>query len=670
MAPAPTAVGGTNAKAEGSLRRLTGEQPQAGGAAVRRAALGRAALSAMTRWPAYSAAGPSMAAARPRIGLCWGLYWVLIVGGAPACALDFSEFKVTGEKSASIGADAKKDAQDSDGPTCGNGTLEGEERCDPGIEAGEAGACPESCDSPPPCTTSKLVGEASDCSAHCKDEAITEKHNGDECCPPGATLEEDDDCDPNCNNGDLDPGETCDDGEGSKTPCPASPEDCGKPSDDCHVFEVVGSNCLYICLEKEKPSASDDGCCPTGATSVKDSDCPPACNNGVLERTETCDPGSGTECPLPDSCVDTDDDPCTIEGFEGTADSCTARCVTTMTITEPDAENADGCCPAGVPAGMDADCVASCTNGVLESGELCDDGPTSTKPCGSGVCEPSHSCEVAEFIPGEGDDYCRVECMTRDIVECISGDECCPTGCTAAEDGDCSDACGNGVLDEDKGEKCDSAIAAGMPGACPTDADCAEASDPCKPIKVTGTADACTASCEEVPIVRCIPDQSDGCCSPERSCDANNDIDCEAVCGNGAREQGELCDGNCDDINCDDNNPCTMETLTGPDCRKYCQVTPITENINNDGCCLDGSSFEDDSDCPTRCGDGKVQGAEQCDPGKGSPTPCPKNTADCTEGDSCTKSITVVGEGCEAHCEYEVMPLCEASKVAASRSTE
>src|SRR5262245_51535260 len=48
---------------------------------------------------------------------------------------------------------------------CGNGRLELDEACDPAIEAGEPGACPEECASEDRCAPSVLVGNG--CQRRC-----------------------------------------------------------------------------------------------------------------------------------------------------------------------------------------------------------------------------------------------------------------------------------------------------------------------------------------------------------------------------------------------------------------------------------------------------------------------------------------------------------------------
>src|SRR5438046_1945887 len=55
------------------------------------------------------------------------------------------------------------------------------------------------------------------------------------------------------------------------------------------------------------------------------------------------------------------------------------------------------------------------------------------------------------------------------VTECGLHDSCCPIGCSAATDPDCSASCGNGTLDPN--ERCDNGIRSGEPGACPSSCD-------------------------------------------------------------------------------------------------------------------------------------------------------------------------------------------------------
>src|SRR5204863_9282710 len=81
-------------------------------------------------------------------------------------------------------------------------------------------------------------------------------------------------------------------------------------------------------------------------------------------------------------------------------------------------------------------------------------------------------------------------------------------------------ACGNGVLDE--GEVCDTGIARGKPGACPTTCD-----DGISCTIDTRIGSGCTAECTYTEIRACVP--GDGCCPAHGT--HEGEPDCAAACG-------------------------------------------------------------------------------------------------------------------------------------------
>jgi cysteine-rich repeat protein len=213
----------------------------------------------------------------------------------------------------------------------------------------------------------------------------------------------------------------------------------------------------------------------------------------------------------------------------------------------------------------------------------------------------------------------------------VTGDGCCPPGANAGNDSDCSPSCGDGVVES--GETCDTAIAAGRPGACPTSCD---DGDSCTTDTLANPG-TCTAACSHTPITA--PVNGDGCCPP--GANAGNDSDCSPSCGDGVVESGETCDtaiaagqpGACP-TSCDDGDACTTDTLANPGtCTAACSHTPITAPANGDGCCPRGANANDDNDCRPVCGNGVVEAGEQCDDGN-----------------------TNNGDGCSSTCQIEVRP--------------
>jgi len=239
---------------------------------------------------------------------------------------------------------------------CGDGIVNMSEICDTGIAAGEAGACPTSCDDGDSCTTGSLQGTG--CIAECVYGQIAACLNGDGCCAAGCNETTDNDCAAMCGNDVIETGEVCDP-PGS---CPASCDD----SDACTQNVLTGSStsCDAVCTYPTITACVADGCCAAGCNSTNDPDCSVSCGNGLVEAGETCDPVAS--CPT--SC--NDNDACTNDVLTGSAANCNAAC----TYPAKTGCQADGCCVPGCNAVNDADCSPVCGNSVVESGEACDDG--------------------------------------------------------------------------------------------------------------------------------------------------------------------------------------------------------------------------------------------------------------------------------------------------------
>lgn len=162
----------------------------------------------------------------------------------------------------------------------------------------------------------------------------------------------------------------------------------------------------------------------------------------MLDEGETCDP--------PETCPASCDDglACTIDELTGSAAYCSAACSTTTIVA---CASGDGCCPVGCDEAADADCA--CGNGVLDEGESCD--PPETCPTS---CDDADPCTVDELV-GQPES-CTASCEPTPITECLAGDGCCPSGCSADEDEDCGSGAGassgaeSGSSDESGGCGC------------------------------------------------------------------------------------------------------------------------------------------------------------------------------------------------------------------------
>src|SRR5439155_1161645 len=159
-------------------------------------------------------------------------------------------------------------------------------------------------------------------------------------------------------------------------------------------------------------------------------------------------------CPAETAHCD-DGDPCTSDLLIS-AGTCSARCLHQPIVTVDDG---DGCCPLAADATTDRDCPASCGNGIREPGERCDTRITTAAGGCPAACPPPPAACVRYLLQGTAAS-CSAACVATPISACsLVADGCCPTGCVAGTDPDCSARCGNGTVDP--GESCDTAIAAG-----------------------------------------------------------------------------------------------------------------------------------------------------------------------------------------------------------------
>ena len=480
-------------------------------------------------------------------------------------------------------------------PSCGNGAVETGETCDKAIPAGSPGACPTlaDCNDNDACTGDAIVGSADTCTAQCLHQAITTCGPREGCCPSSCNANTDPDCSPSCGNGVIESGETCD----PPSSCPQDATACND-ANACTVDTLGGdpASCTAACVHTPITTCTGgDGCCAPGCNANNDNDCSPMCGNGVIEAGETCDPPSS--CPQ-NAAACNDNNSCTTDVLVGMATNCTAACMHTPITACNNAAN-DGCCPSGCNTTNDLDCNPVCGNGVVESGELCDTGITS----GVGKCPTLADCNdgnpcTSDTVAGTG---CQQHCVhTQDTTCSLTSNGCCPSGCNANNDRDCSPVCGNGVVES--GETCDTAIGAGQQGHCPSGiADCDDG--------IACTVDgfigsACTSQCTHTAATCSFT--ADGCCPS--GCNANNDTDCPPVCGNGVVEPGENCDtaipqgqiGACPQSCTSGSGMCTISTLTNPGtCQAFCSFGggDTTCGGASNMCCPFGCSNTSDPDC-------------------------------------------------------------------------
>ncbi len=197
-------------------------------------------------------------------------------------------------------------------------------------------------------------------------------------------------------------------------------------------------------------------------------------------------------------------------------------------------------------------------------------------------------------------------------------------------------------------------------GACANDEDCPWGFSCDDTHTVDGiptkqcVADAGVCPCTEKSVALalwtpCTRDNEFGACTGKRVCTENGLSDCDAanpapeLC-NGADDN---CDGDVDELTCDDDNPCTQDTCNGTD---GCAHSPLTQGecLDQDACtigdhCQDGvcvgSPIACDDDNP--CTDDECDGLGGCQ--------FTNNTAACDDADPCTVGDTCADGKCTGY---------------------
>jgi cysteine-rich repeat protein len=233
--------------------------------------------------------------------------------------------------------------------------------------------------------------------------------------------------DPGCNNGILEEGEVCDNGElNSDETANACRTSCEPPSCGDGVTDS-GEDC-----DDGLQNSSEPGHCRPGCVDF-------LCGDGVVDTGEECDDG-GANANQPNSCrlncrdprcgdevVDTGEE-CDDGADNGNdADACRASCEQARCgdgIRDSDEECDDGNQNANVPGACQLDCSTTCGDGVIDPSEECDDAAANADvadacrtncldpTCGDDIVDSGEACDDGNAVAGDG---CDAACQTEAV---------------------------------------------------------------------------------------------------------------------------------------------------------------------------------------------------------------------------------------------------------------
>lgn len=288
---------------------------------------------------------------------------------------------------------------------------------------------------------------------------------------------------PGCGNGQLDPGELCDDtAPGNECAC----EGVRSSEDACVMGKIVAGSpkaCNVVCDFVDARDQYGVGHCDDGDPCTQDilagdpdscdiecthlpQDCPAVCGDGIVdEDEETCDDGPDSPTTCPQSVDDCDDgDPCTDDLLLGSASQCNAVCVNSERkegYGYDTCDDGDPCTEDIVLAHSPETCSIQCDHKTISGYEIthCDDG---------------NPCTIDTIRSGDPSTCTSIQCEHENVENCGA-------------------ACHDGEVQPEYGEYCDDGP--GSPTPCPKSVDDCVADNACIRFNLIGSHEVCTARC-------------------------------------------------------------------------------------------------------------------------------------------------------------------------------
>jgi fibro-slime domain-containing protein len=352
----------------------------------------------------------------------------------------------------------------------------------------------------------------------------------------------------------------------------------------------------------------------------------------------------------------------------------------------------DGPYPFGYDGGYPDVPSAICGDGVLQTGETCDDGnaipgdgcsgictvepgyacpttgtlckPLVSQTCGNKLIEGSESCDDGNTVAGDG---CSFACAVEVGWKCtVPGQPCTPSVTPSV--------CGNGTVES--GEQCDDGNTLptdGCTATCMLEAhwSCPTPGKPCVAVAYCGDGVLQTERGEACDDNNAAPgDGCSGICTIEAgyACPTPGHACVKVwVCGNGIVDPGEVCD----DGNTAASDGCVADCTaveagwtcpkgannTGGPCSKVPANVCGNSAINAGENCDDGNTLPNDG-CSATC---TVEAGWNC-PTPGAPCKlisyCGNSVVDLDIGESCDDGNTTGGDGCTTQCALEPNFVC------------